>query len=545
MKRRWLNRIRRRLSGRALPVWSSPAYRPPLAATAHTSGFEPRRADLALWYLLSAGVLSGRRTSPGEAGGDNLRTPALASWADLGRVHSAELLESLTHGDTLARIFATEAHELPIDAMLETLRLACGGTIAILDLDAHPPDGIARCLCHDAKVWIGSISAADWGDLGCVHERLLPENTGDERYLHTLDALLKEMPKAALTFVLAGGDVLAADQLGALAMSEAGVAERDLRVATHLGERGSVWLPAGGYSPAGWRLLAGTATILSMGEIQPIPAAADPMASEFAHVARGLENLSGDDDLALTEADLVGGLGLPGVHEPTRLLGYYTASGIELALSRFGLLDHLRRLGYLDLRVELHDDPAGDVFRLLTHIEGVEQALVEASLSRLNHLDPSGESVELLYVNWLTLRHPRARFTPDRPALPGQEVPGLGLARETTVLLARIAMRLHLVGVGFRPASYHVAYSARHRCSFADPQRQGRFRALRASMAGLPLIRATHLVDAGKVLLNGEVYAWEPDLMVHWLEPQQRLDQAEIERAQAACNFTLAGDVIT
>ncbi len=578
--RRWWNRARRRVHGRALPVWYAAEYRPPLAATAHTSGFEPRRADLALWYLLAAGLLDTR----------DLNTPALATWADLQRVHGTALLDSLTHGDTLARVFAVEQREMPVDAMLDTLRLACGGTIAaarhalkhggptlnllggfhharpdhagamcalndvavavkvvrahgfegqvcIVDLDAHPPDGIEMCLKDDPKVWIGSLSGADWGDLGAVDETLLPENTGDEAYLVALRALLDRMPAPGLTFVLAGGDVLANDQLGALGLTVEGAARRDACVVKTLGEGPAVWLPAGGYSTPAWRVLAGTATVLTLGEVELVPTTADPLASRFARVAQQLEHLDGDDDVLFTEADLVGGLGLPGIEAPIRLLGFYSASGVELALSQYKLLDHVRRLGYSDLSVHLHNDPAGDVFRLHGRADGVEHTLVEACLSR-DEVD--GETV--LYVNWLTLRHPRAAFSAQRPALPGQDVPGLGLARETTVLLGRMAERLHLVGVAFRPASYHVAYSARHQCSFADPARQGRFRALRAALANLPLIDATRVVDQGKVLLNGEVYTWEPDLMVHWLKPQERIDVDEIERAQAAAKFVVVGE---
>src|SRR5205823_6058723 len=73
---------------------------------------------------------------------------------------------------------------------------------------------------------------------------------------------------------------------------------------------------------------------------------------------------------------------------------------------------------------------------------------------------------------------PRRRLGEDGAVpLPGQDTPGLGLAREIGELLARIASRLGLEGVAFRPAWYHTAYAARHYFHFADPARQGRFEA--------------------------------------------------------------------
>ncbi|MCO4763901.1 MAG: histone deacetylase, partial [Myxococcales bacterium] len=72
-----------------------------------------------------------------------------------------------------------------------------------------------------------------------------------------------------------------------------------------------------------------------------------------------------------------------------------------------------------------------------------------------------------------------------------------------------------------------------------DAGRQGRFRALRTLLKDTRLIDATRLVDQGKVSLDGEVYKWEADLMVHWLKPHERRDETEIERAQAAADFRL------
>ena len=106
-------------------------------------------------------------------------------------------------------------------------------------------------------------------------------------------------------------------------------------------------------------------------------------------------------------------------------------------------------------------------------------------------------SVEVLYVHWLSLRNPRAQFSDRRPRLPGQEVPGLGLAREAGTMLARMAVRLGFGGVVYRPAFFHTAYAARHEFAFIDPERQGRFEALVRDLANVPLLEATIAVAEG------------------------------------------------
>ena len=145
-----------------------------------------------------------------------------------------------------------------------------------------------------------------------------------------------------------------------------------------------------------------------------------------------------------------------------------------------------------------------------------------------------------LFVNWLSLRNPRANFSNLRPQLPGQEVPGLGLAREMSQLLTLMAKRLALDGVAFRPSWFHMAWAARHDARFVDPARQGRFEALVRDLKEVPLLQSTRALAEGTVKLNGESYRWEPEEMVRWR------DQADIPKDGAAvavererCHFTL------
>jgi hypothetical protein len=144
----------------------------------------------------------------------------------------------------------------------------------------------------------------------------------------------------------------------------------------------------------------------------------------------------------------------------------------------------------------------------------------------------------MLYVHWLALRNPRASFSEDRPRLPGQDVPGLGLAREMTELLARMALRLDLAGLTFRPSSYHLAFRGRDLLHFIDPARQGRFEALEEALRHLPLEQATRAVDEGRVLLDGRPYRWEADEMARWAEPRVE-ERAAVEAARARSRFTV------
>jgi hypothetical protein len=304
---------------------------------------------------------------------------------------------------------------------------------------------------------------------------------------------------------------------------------RDQTVARALAGRAAVWLPGGGYGPDAWKVLAGTATLLATGEPVIVPEGHDALHEQFVSIASRLDPATLGGDRGLTSEDLVRDLG-------PRLLGYYTPEGLEHALVRYGIFQHLGRLGYDALRVAVDSEARGGRLRVLGQADGTEHTLLEVVLG----WETIGDS-HLLYVHWLNLRNPRARFSPERPRLPGQDVPGLGLAREAGELLGRMAVRIGLDGLALRPAWLHTAYAA-HRMGmrFFDPARQGRFEALLRDLHTLSLLESTLAVSEGRVLMDGHPYTWEADLMVLLLRGFD-LDEEAVAHERKRVRFELAG----
>ena len=563
------------LARRPVTLWYDPRYRLPLSGVEASAGIEPRRADFAAWWLTTSRAVPRRR----------ILVPSRLPIADLARVHTPRLLESLGHPESLGAIFGVDPSEVAVDEVMDTIRLACGGTleatretlhtrhpsinllggfhhagpdsaggfcpvndisvaiaavraqgfggqVVILDLDAHPPDGLAACHAGDASVFVGSLSGSDWGPLPGVDETVLPERCPDDPYLSALERLLSRAPRPALAFVIAGGDVLAGDKMGRLGLTLRGARRRDLLVARWLHGAPQVWVPGGGYSQEAWRVLAGTGLAVALGSLRAIPEGADPLSTRFAGISAEQSQLELGDSGDLTAEDVEEALGL----RPSRqrlLLGFYTASGMELAFHKYGVFQQLARLGYADFRVTFDQSGAGERLRLSGASGGEVHVLIEAILEKRRCL-----GVPVLYIHWLSLRHPRARFNDRRPKLPGQEVPGLGLAREAGTMLALMAIRLGLGGVVLRPAHFHLAYTARHVFSFVDAARQGRFEALVRDLAHLPLLEATRAVSEGRVLMNGAPYTWEADEMVYWLR-ESPAEPGEVEREREEVRFTV------
>lgn len=568
---RFGNRVRRVLLGApAVSVWHDPRYRLPLPGLSARIGLEPRRADFALSYLVDSGLVRP----------DGVRRPRRIGYDAIARVHTPAWIDALHTRAGMELVFGVQ-EDLPAEEILTTARLAAGGTleasrlalrrdaptlnllggfhhahpdrgygfcpindiaiavavlrdegfsgqVVVLDLDAHPPDGTAACLADDERVYIGSISGSDWGEIEGADETLLPENTGDQDYLSALSDLLRRLPRPELCFVIAGGDVLAGDRLGALGLSLDGVRRRDLLVAEALYRRPQVWLPGGGYSDPAWRALAGTALALA-GVRTAIPAGYDAIHAAYSRIARRLTHadLSGGADLEM--AEVLSDLGVG--HLPTRrLFGFYTEGGVEYALEQYGILPYLRRLGYGRFRVDVQQDGERGRIRVFAHAGGREHLLVETVLEIIT-LDEQ----RVLYVHWHTQRD-SARL--KRDALPGQEHPGLGLAQESRDLFGQMAIRLELEGVAFTPSYFHVAYLAREQSSFVELERQARFEAMLRDLKAHSMLDASRAVSEGRVELDGAPYAWEANPMVGWKDGP-RLDEKKIAAAAKRYRFTL------
>ena len=125
---------------------------------------------------------------------------------------------------------------------------------AIVDCDVHQGNGTATIFAGDEETFTFSIHGANNYPLFKAKSTLdveLPDGTSDEAYLETLAARLPEVlaHDPEIVFYLAGADPFAGDKLGRLALSIAGLRERDAHVLRECYEREVpiVTVMSGGY----------------------------------------------------------------------------------------------------------------------------------------------------------------------------------------------------------------------------------------------------------------------------------------------------------
>lgn len=526
---------------------------------------DPLRAQKILDYLLREGRISAR----------HVIRPASVTIQDLALVHYPDYLVSLDDREVLERIFGEHTGRVDADTLIAQQRRMVAGTILaarsaldpatagrpainlgggqhhahrergggfcifndvaiaiaklrgdgflgrilVVDLDLHHGDGTRRIFGEDTTVYTFSIHATDWEEgpaVACTDVALGPA-IGDRAYLDALDQHLPAVFREArpdLVFYVAGVDVAADDRLGSWRLTPEAILRRDRAVLEQVGERPLVWVLAGGYGPDAWRYTARSLAWLVSGEDRPIASSGERNLRHFRRIASQFEpgelSWESSDELDLSLTDLLADLD-PGAG-PRKLLNFYSRYGIEAALERYGVLGHIRELGYGATRVEFElDHPTGQMVRLYSN-DGRRDLLIELVLKESTDLPP----FRLLSIEWLLLQDPRAEPRPDRPLLPGQDHPGLGCLRRIVGMLVMSCERLGFDGLLFSPSHFHTAAVARGILFFVDPEVEARFLAIEDALAGRSLDQGTQLVHDGAIRdrATGEPVHWQAAAMV-------------------------------
>lgn len=228
---------------------------------------------------------------------------------------------------------------------------------------------------------------------------------------------------------------------------------------------------------------------------------------------------------------------------PTRFLDFYGDEGLRTAFERYGFFDAVRRRGWegLDIQVRADDERHTLIIEGQHELHPEPTHLVELVVRRDRLVpDPACElsrPFDVLTVDWLTLRNPAARFTPERPRLPGQDAPGLGLGEQVLELLYRVVDRLRLDGLLTVGEHFHNAVLYRRELAYFDPQAAGTCIALEDALLArerLTLPQASWAIDWGFVSEGGETLRWRGEAQLRAMAPELVRYMKSTRRRRAA-----------
>lgn len=205
-------------------------------------------------------------------------------------------------------------------------------------------------------------------------------------------------------------------------------------------------------------------------------------------------------------------------------LNVYTKEEIMEALIREGIWNKIREQGFENLTIEMDTkDPYHQRLCLYFDRESQSNLLAQIILStgtftpRKDFLKSVKiEKINMLIIEWLCLQNPLKKFTSDKPQLPGQDYPGLGVGRMTVELIKRVALNLKKDGVLNYPQYYHNAVMYSEIFRFYNPEVYGKMLAIKELLKNLSFADSAWIVYSGCIIdkIKRAKFIWKSEEMI-------------------------------
>lgn len=199
-------------------------------------------------------------------------------------------------------------------------------------------------------------------------------------------------------------------------------------------------------------------------------------------------------------------------------LGFYSQEGVKLALQKYGVYDLLERRGFHNIFTDVDtSDPYKHRVALYQESKRKKNLIVELVVRKYPFTinlpydcEFNGRNYTGLAIDWLLIQDINAHFTEERPRLPGQTHPGLGLSSVVLELLLIICWRLNLAGIINVPNHYHNAFLYSKIFYYLNPSAQSKFLALKKTFKKFPLHKTSWGMEWGCVndVIEDNVLEW-------------------------------------
>ncbi len=163
-------------------------------------------------------------------------------------------------------------------------------------------------------------------------------------------------------------------------------------------------------------------------------------------------------------------------------LGFYSVNGLEIILEKYKITRKLKKLGFTNINLSIDtSDPFKHKVVIKNSHDGINETLIELVAKRdyvkidMPFSTPlNGKRYECLIIEWMKMQNPRKNFSSERPQLPGQDHPGLGIGSSALELLVMAAKRLGLQGIINIPDHFHNAFFYSKIFHYENPQDQAK-----------------------------------------------------------------------
>ena len=236
------------------------------------------------------------------------------------------------------------------------------------------------------------------------------------------------------------------------------------------------------------------------------------------------EGISDDSSLLIEEEDLFADLMQKRGTE--LFLGKYTMAAIQAVLEKKNFIKDAKKKNLWPITFALDSSEFPPLQRLqIFHKEKKQENVIvdlkirETIFRAKDRLAEatSHSAFSLLFLEWLTLQNPLLEFTPERPALPGQQYPGLKLGKKILDIFAYVAWINNSDGILAFPCYFHNALLFMRVFRFLRPEKRGEVLAIRKAFSrDIPFHRLAWVVHLN-CLRDGEgrVYEWKAEEQIY------------------------------
>jgi len=173
----------------------------------------------------------------------------------------------------------------------------------------------------------------------------------------------------------------------------------------------------------------------------------------------------------------------------------FTAADMYKLMKDVKLIDHLESKGFSDMKVEVDVDESY-VHYLKLYYKDIDpdNLLLDLRLSESRFVpekqffeDEMIHTYDMIVIEWLSAQNPMHKFNADKPQLPGQKSPGLGILNFCFEMMYIVAREVIKDGFLDIPDHMHGAIMYSKKFKFFNPVHEGILRAIMRDLGGYSL----------------------------------------------------------
>jgi hypothetical protein len=199
-------------------------------------------------------------------------------------------------------------------------------------------------------------------------------------------------------------------------------------------------------------------------------------------------NIAKSIDSDFNDLDINESLGIYGARKKDMLfLRALNKSQLMKIMTDVKLIPHLNSNGFNNIILDIeYDDSFIHYLKLYNEEKSPDNILLDLRLSETKFtpdakfFKSSADRItyDMIVIEWLSAQNPNNRFLNDKPQLPGQKAPGLGILKYCFEMMYIVAKTVIKDGFMDIPDHVHGAIMYAKKFKFFDPRHEGALRAM-------------------------------------------------------------------